>query len=71
MVKYLVAMSIRIVCIALVVIVPDWWKLIPAIGAVALPYFAVVVANNASRTSRTSVLRPGALLRRASGRDAA
>lgn len=71
MIRYLIAMSIRIVCIALVVIVPDWWKLAPAIGAVALPYFAVVIANNTSRTGGGRVLRPGALVRRSNERDAA
>jgi hypothetical protein len=70
MIRYTVAMSIRVVCLALVVIVPDWWKLIPALGAVALPYFAVVVANNAVRTG-SSVARPGAIVRRGSGEDAA
>lgn len=70
MIRYTVAMSIRVVCLALVVIVPDWWKLLPALGAVALPYFAVVAANNAVRTG-SPVARPGAIVRRDSGEDAA
>lgn len=62
MIRYSIAMGIRMVCIVLVVIVPDWWRLVPAIGAVALPYFAVVIANNASRRGAGRVLRPGAVV---------
>ena len=69
MIQYVVAMSIRIVCIALVVIVPDWWKLAPAIGAVALPYVAVVIANNVKRTSSGPVARPGGIVRRRDDQD--
>ena len=64
MIRYTIAMSIRLVCIVLVVIVPDWWRLVPAIGAVVLPYIAVVIANNVTRVSSTRVARPGALARR-------
>ena len=48
--RYLVLMSIRIVCIILAVVVPGWPKVIFIVGAVALPYLAVVVAN--ARDSR-------------------
>jgi predicted tellurium resistance membrane protein TerC len=45
MIQYSVAMTIRTVCLVLCLIVPDWWRLLPAIGAIVLPYIAVVLAN--------------------------
>jgi hypothetical protein len=62
MVKYAVAMSVRVVCIILVVVVPGWWRLAPAVAAVFLPYFAVVIANNVRAHAAGPVERPGALL---------
>ncbi len=71
-IRYSVAMGIRMVCIILVLVVPDWWRLVPAIGAIALPYFAVVIANNASRRLTGGVMRPGSIVpvRRAGGDSA-
>lgn len=57
MIKYTVAMVIRVVCFAVIFAVPGWWRLIPALGAVALPYVAVVLANVGSG-SRREVLSP-------------
>lgn len=72
MIRYTIAMSIRMVCLALALIIPDWWRIIPIVGAVALPYVAVVVANNVARTPTSRVERPGALSRLLrSDRDAA
>ena len=62
MIRYLVAMGIRVVCIVLVIVIPDWWRVIPAVGAVVLPYFAVVIANNASRRIAGPVQRPGSVV---------
>jgi len=62
MLKYTIAMSVRVVCIALCLVVPGWWITIPAAGAVFLPYFAVVIANNVSGRSRSTVQRPGAIV---------
>lgn len=45
MVKYSVAMGIRLVCIFACFLVPGYWVIIPAMGAVVLPYIAVVLAN--------------------------
>jgi hypothetical protein len=72
-------MGIRMVCIVLALVVPDWWRLIPVIGAIALPYFAVIIANNVSRRGSGRVSRPGALVpvapratgARSTGEDAA
>ena len=64
MIKYTIAMSIRVICIALCLVAPGWWLLLPAAGAVFLPYFAVVIANNVHNDTRGRVRRPGALARR-------
>jgi predicted tellurium resistance membrane protein TerC len=45
MIKYSVAMVVRVACFALIFVVPDWWRVLPAIGAIFLPYLAVVIAN--------------------------
>ena len=44
-VRYVVAMSVRLVCVVLVFFVQGWWQLVVIIAAVVLPYFAVVIAN--------------------------
>jgi len=64
MLKYTIAMSIRVVCIGLCLVVPGWWVLIPAMGAVFLPYIAVVIANNTRAGTRQRVRRPGAIVPR-------
>jgi hypothetical protein len=46
---YSTAMSIRMACFILVFFVPGWWKLVFGLGAVVLPYVAVVLANAGSR----------------------
>ncbi|MRX44877.1 DUF3099 domain-containing protein [Agromyces kandeliae] len=68
MIKYTVMMSIRVVCIVALLFVQGWWLLVFALGAVFLPYFAVVVANVAT-TRRSDVESPGGIvpLRRADG----
>jgi hypothetical protein len=42
---YSMAMSIRMACFILVFFVPGYWKLVFGLGAVVLPYVAVVLAN--------------------------
>ena len=56
--QYVLAMSIRVVCVIACIWVRGWWLLIPAVGAIVLPYIAVVLANVGSRR-RATVLRPG------------
>lgn len=60
-VKYSVAMGIRMVCIVLMLFAHGWWLLVFAIGAIALPYIAVVIANTPTRTS-AAVERPGGVI---------
>ncbi|MEO6114972.1 MAG: DUF3099 domain-containing protein [Pseudolysinimonas sp.] len=62
MIKYAIAQGIRVLCIIAILLVPGWWRLIPAAGAVFLPYFAVVAANNVKHGGSTVVERPGAIL---------
>ncbi len=63
MIQYSIAMTIRVVCIVLCLFVRGWWLLLPAIGALILPYIAVVLAN-ARGSIPSVVLRPGAIERR-------
>lgn len=45
MIKYSVTMGIRLACIIACFFVPGYWVILPAIGAIVLPYVAVVLAN--------------------------
>lgn len=60
--RYLVTMGVRLACFALTGILvmerAGWIALIPAIGAIFLPYFAVVIANAGRGGQRPSGFRP-------------
>ncbi|MBO1902585.1 DUF3099 domain-containing protein [Leucobacter weissii] len=45
---YFIAMSIRVACVASLFFVRGWWILVVGAGAVLLPYFAVLFANQAA-----------------------
>ena len=45
MIKYAVARGIRMVCLILIFVVDGWFKILPVIGAVFLPWVAVIIAN--------------------------
>jgi hypothetical protein len=62
MVKYSIAMGVRLLCIIACFFTPGWWLLIPATGAIFLPYVAVVLANVSMKSADAAVLRPGGLL---------
>lgn len=62
MLKYSLTMAIRVVCIALCLFVQGWWLLVCAIGAVVLPYIAVVLANSVTRPASEEVVRPGSIV---------
>lgn len=68
MIKYTIAMSIRMVCIVALLFVQGWWLAVAAAGAIVLPYIAVVLANVQSAPDKRAALRPGIL---AIGRKAA
>ena len=59
--RYLVMMGIRVVCFVVAVVAflnhAGWYAMIPAVGAITLPYFAVVVANS-RRASGSPGFRP-------------
>lgn len=64
MTKYFIMMAIRVVCfILMVVIAPYGWHTAAlAVGAVFLPYFAVIVANVGDDVRETPAVSPlGAL----------
>ncbi|CAN01777.1 DUF3099 domain-containing protein [Clavibacter michiganensis] len=61
MVKYTIAMSIRMVCILSCLFLQGWWLAVAAIGAIVLPYFAVILANVGGNQG-TAVERPGGVV---------
>jgi hypothetical protein len=52
--SYIIAMSIRTLCVILLVVVNGWLVWLFAIAAIFLPYFAVVMANNQANKSSGS-----------------
>ena len=56
--RYLISMGIRTVCFILTILLPSPFRWIALVGAVTLPYFAVVIANAGRETPS-----PGANLR--------
>lgn len=56
--RYSIAMSIRMACLVLVFVVPGWWKLVFGVGAIVLPYVAVVLAN-VGASGATGAVAPG------------
>lgn len=54
--KYVLTMSIRFICILAIPFVSGWWMLLCAVGAIFLPYFAVVIANvKSSKTTEDAL----------------
>jgi hypothetical protein len=45
MVKYTIAMTIRVICIVAAIFVEGWLMWLAFAGAIFLPYFAVIIAN--------------------------
>ena len=62
MIRYSVAMGVRVVCLIVAVIVPGWWAAVPIVAAVFLPYFAVVIANVGAEPHEAEAQRPGNIL---------
>src|SRR5947199_10199779 len=59
--RYLIMMAIRVVCFVAAVVVcakgGGWPTAIPAVGAIAIPYFAVVFANGGREPNSTKGFR--------------
>ena len=68
---YLLTMGIRIACLVLMVVITPygWYSFVFALGAVLLPYFAVVIANAASGRAVTVREDPGVALDAARPRE--
>lgn len=60
---YTIMMGVRVVCLFVMIFVPDWWKLVPALGAIFLPYIAVMLANVGAEPDHRQVPSPGGLVR--------
>ncbi|WP_082357812.1 MULTISPECIES: DUF3099 domain-containing protein [Arthrobacter] len=56
MVRYATTMGIRMVCIALIFVFDGWFKLIPIVGAVLLPWVAVIIANGGADTNHITTI---------------
>jgi hypothetical protein len=52
MVKYTIAMSIRLACLLLFFFIPGWQRWLFVAGAVFLPWIAVIIANGGSDKNR-------------------
>lgn len=59
MIKYCIAMGLRFLCFGLCFVTPGWLIVFPAVGAIVLPYLAMIVANVGVRRLVTAVERPG------------
>lgn len=46
LIKYTIAMSVRVLCLILGVFLEGWAMWVAFAGAIFLPYFAVVIANS-------------------------
>ena len=59
--RYLIMMAIRVLCFVVAVVVfakgGGWLTAIPAVGAIVIPYFAVVFANGGREPSSTKGFR--------------
>lgn len=59
--RYLIMMGIRIGCFVLTIALfaagAGWFAAIPAVGAIAIPYFAVVIANGGRELASTRGFR--------------
>ena len=62
MIKYTIAMTIRVACIFALLFAKGWWLAVFAAGAIFLPYVAVVLANVGGPSRSPEVLRPGGLV---------
>jgi len=59
--RYLIMMGFRVACFALTIVLfasgAGWFAAIPAVGAITIPYFAVVFANGGREPTSTRGFR--------------
>ncbi|MGL4339819.1 MAG: DUF3099 domain-containing protein [Rhodoglobus sp.] len=60
-IRYGIAMSIRVACVIACFFAQGWWLLVCVMAAIVLPYIAVILANVGARESDT-VIRPGSIV---------
>jgi Protein of unknown function (DUF3099) len=56
--RYLLSMGIRTICVILVILVPGPLRWVFAVGAIVLPYIAVVAANAAGERREAPLAPP-------------
>jgi predicted tellurium resistance membrane protein TerC len=56
LVKYTIAMSVRVLCLILGVFLEGWAMWVAFAGAIFLPYFAVIIANAPGKSTTSSKL---------------
>jgi Flp pilus assembly protein TadB len=54
--KYFISMMIRTFCFILAVVLPSPWRWVALIGAVTLPYIAVIAANAGRETIKSRTI---------------
>jgi Flp pilus assembly protein TadB len=54
--RYFISMMIRTLCFVLAVVLPSPWRWISLIGAVTLPYIAVIAANAGRETIKARAI---------------
>lgn len=59
--NYVITMSVRLACLLAMPFVQGWWLALCALGAIVLPYIAVVAANAVGPRPGGEFDRPGAL----------
>lgn len=57
---YTIQMSVRMVCFLSLPFLPGWWKLVALVGALVLPYIAVLMANDPDLDGGPAASRPPA-----------
>jgi Protein of unknown function (DUF3099) len=62
MIKYTVAMSVRMVCFILFFFVHGWWLLLVGVAALVLPYFGVIAANTIVNRPQETLEQPGGVI---------
>jgi predicted tellurium resistance membrane protein TerC len=62
MLKYTIMMVIRLICVILAIVFTEWWRWLFVVGAVLLPYIAVVIANTVISPASTAVQSPGGVV---------
>lgn len=55
---YFVAMALRVACVVSLFWVHGWWIILPAVGTVVLPWFAVMVGNAVAQSTDQEVDAP-------------